>query len=393
MALWRKDKGHDYRSEYHGKLRNLLKVRYAFSFSAGRASLYMLLRAMEVKAGDEVIIQGFTCSVVPKSIMYLGAKPVYADINQFDYNLTLDSVKKRITEKTKVIVIQHTFGVPCQETDEIVEFCKKKGIYSIEDCAHTLGVSYKKKMLGTFADAAFFSTDHTKYISTSVGGFAITDNEEIGSKLEKLYEETPELTTREQRGIRFQFVYMNIMKNKRVLWFLQHRGLHLIMDYSWKFLDKLGYYMMDYGNTSFPAYTFPAKLSNLQCMIGLSQLKNLPGNIHRRRELTEKYKALLDSRYVIPDDADAILRIPVLYDGKKERLEKAMRGILFIENWFSPALECIREEDFDRFYYNPSECPVAQYVAGHIVNLPVHLKISDKEVEEICRRMNILLDI
>ena len=393
MVLRGCDKGHDYREEYHDRLTELFSARYAFSFCAGRAALYMLLKAMGIREGDEVIVQGFTCSVVPKSIIYLGAKPIYADINADDYGLTLESVRKRVSEKTRVVVIQHSFGIPCHAMEDIIAFCKGRGIFTIEDCAHTLGIPYKDKLLGTFADAAFFSTDHTKYISTSVGGFAITNDEKIGRTLQNLYQDIPELTQKEQKGIKFQFVSMNIMRNKRVLFLLRHRVLHIIEDIAWRFFDKYCYYMTDYRSTNFPSYTFPAKLSNLQCMIGLSQIKRLSENIHRRHDLAEKYKNLLDKRYLLPKDISAPLRFPILYDNlKTKKLEEVMRGLFAIENWFSPALECIREDDFDRFYYNPSECPVAQYVAAHIVNLPVHLKISDKEVEEICRRMNCLLE-
>ena len=389
------DKARDYRSEYHARLKKLFNVRYAFSFCAGRACLYMLLKAAGVKEGDEVVIQGFTCAVVPKAVMWLGAKPVYADITAEDYNLSLASVKTCVTERTKAVVIQHSFGVPCHAMEDIIAFCRRKGILVIEDCAHTLGVQYNGRMLGTFADAAFFSTDHTKYISTSVGGFCITNNDKIGKVLEEMYEKLPELTTKELSGIKAQLVVMNVLRNKRILYLAKccriTRAFELLL---WIVLGKCihFYYLNDYRNTNFPTYSFPAKLSELQCMIGMSQLDGLPENIKRRRLLTEKYKSLLDHRYTIPNDTDSPLRMPVLYGGRWEDVEGAMKGLLAVENWFNPALECITEDDFGRFHYNPSECPVAQHVAAHIVNLPVHQKVSNSEVEEICRRMNALLD-
>lgn len=103
-----------------------------FYFFKGRIALYAILKAMGVKAGDEVIIPGFTCVVVPNAVLYLGAKPVYVDIEAHTYNINTKRIEEKITEKTKAIIAQHTFGIPA-EMDKILEIAKKHNLYVVED--------------------------------------------------------------------------------------------------------------------------------------------------------------------------------------------------------------------------------------------------------------------
>ncbi len=386
--LHSKDKK-DYIEAYHEKIKEILGVKYALSFAGGRMALYSILKALEIGSGDEVIIQGYTCCVVPKAIIYSGARPVYADITDEDYNLDYESVKNRITSKTKAVIVQHTYGVPCHAMENIKKLCHDNGIYMIEDCAHTFGTEYKGKILGTFGDAAFFSTDHTKYISTSVGGVAITNDERIGNKLREIYNATSELTNREKKAVVVQYNLMNITTNKYICHFLnRNKVTRRIRKYTWLIVQKLQltYYMNDYSNTDFPKYTFPAKLSNVQAMVGISQLNNLDNNTKYRIALGEMYKEKLGGIFYIPDDCEAFLRIPIMVN-EPQRYEEEMKDFLKVERWFAPALECIQEEDYEKFYYNKEECPTAQKIANHIINLPVHLKVTEKEIDEICARV------
>ncbi len=386
--LHRKDKT-DYRNMYHEKIKELLQVKYAYSFAGGRMALYCILQALGIGRGDEVIIQGYTCCVVPKAIMYVGAKPIYADITREDYNLSYESVYRKMTDCTKAVIVQHTYGIPCRCMLQIKKLCKAKGIYMIEDCAHTFGIKYDRGFLGTIGDAAFFSTDHTKYISTSVGGVAVTSSDVIGKRLSELYGEVQELAEREKLAVVIQFGLMNVLMNKYLCWLtykssriksIQKTILNTLQR------KKLLYYMNDYANTDFPQYTFPAKLSNIQALIGISQLENLSHNTDYRQQIVQRYREQLSTDFYIPKDCDALLRLPVLVQDPAV-IEGVMQNLLKVERWFLPALECIQEKDYPRFYYNKEDCPVAQEIAEHIINLPVHLKISKAEVDEICKRL------
>ncbi|MDE2591205.1 MAG: aminotransferase class I/II-fold pyridoxal phosphate-dependent enzyme, partial [Patescibacteria group bacterium] len=160
-------------------------VSSAIGFSNGRSALYATLSALGVEKGDEVILQAFTCVVVPDAILALGAKPVYADITK---NLTIDAkdIEKKITKRTKVILVQHTFGIPT-DMEAVCSLAKAHNLYVVEDVAHTLGEEFKKKKLGTFGNASIFSFGRDKAFSSVFGGMAITDDAALGKKI-RLYQ-------------------------------------------------------------------------------------------------------------------------------------------------------------------------------------------------------------
>ncbi len=144
----------------------------AFLFGSGREALLALLRALGIGAGHEVIVQCYTCVVVPNAIRAAGATPVYADIEQDTLNMELDEVEKLITTKTKAIICQHTFGIPAPLLD-LKNLCAKRGIALIEDCAHVLPDRTGPLGLATTGDAAILSFGRDKAISGVLGGAVI----------------------------------------------------------------------------------------------------------------------------------------------------------------------------------------------------------------------------
>ncbi|KKU80518.1 MAG: DegT/DnrJ/EryC1/StrS aminotransferase, partial [Candidatus Gottesmanbacteria bacterium GW2011_GWA1_47_8] len=150
----------------------LLRVRQWFGgeitlFSSGRVSLFAILKSFEIGTGDEVIIQAFTCVAVPNSVLWSGATPVYVDIDD-TCNIDPQNVEKKITNKTKAIIIQHTFGIPA-DLVELAKIAKKHGLLIIEDFAHSLGLHIS-------GDAAFFSFGRDKVISSVWGGGAVINS-------------------------------------------------------------------------------------------------------------------------------------------------------------------------------------------------------------------------
>jgi perosamine synthetase len=167
-----------YTSEPVAEVESLLSKHLSgasvYTIDSGRSALYLALQTLGVKAGDEVVVSGYTCIVVPNAIVALGATPVYVDI---DDQLCIDpvSLKARITPKTKAIILQHTFGYPGQLT-ELLRIAKEAGIPTIEDCAHSLGSMYEGKPLGTFGDLAILSFGTEKIISSIRGGAVVVNN-------------------------------------------------------------------------------------------------------------------------------------------------------------------------------------------------------------------------
>ena len=150
-----------------------LHRKYAVAVSSGFASILLSLKALGVSSGDEIIIPSYTCQALLNPIRLLGAKPVLADVEENSFNISYDSTVHLVSNRTKAIILPHTFGFPAK-----IDLIKELGIPIIEDCAQSLGGSYLNEPLGSFGDLAVFSFYATKMISAGDGGLIVTDNEE-----------------------------------------------------------------------------------------------------------------------------------------------------------------------------------------------------------------------
>ena len=154
--------------------------------SSCTAALHMSLLALGIGSGDEVIIPGLTFIADANSVMMTGAKPVLADSHSFDdWNLSKESIENVITEKTKAVIVVHFAGFPCN-MDEILNFCKEKNIYIIEDVAHAPGATFNGRFCGTFGDIGCFSFFSNKNLSIGEGGMVVSSNPELLKTLKHL---------------------------------------------------------------------------------------------------------------------------------------------------------------------------------------------------------------
>jgi perosamine synthetase len=151
----------------------------------GRTGLYLLLKSLNLEPESEVLIQGFSCVVLPNSVWQAGLTPVLCDVDEKTYNFDLEKLESKITPKTKVLVIQYTFGI-VPNMQEVVDFCRKHNLYLIEDCAHSLGakgvVDNKNYKLGQIGYGAFFSFGRDKIVSTTIGGLTIVNSNPLPEK-------------------------------------------------------------------------------------------------------------------------------------------------------------------------------------------------------------------
>ena len=177
----------------HGKYTNLFEKefakftssKYAITVSSCTAALHLSCIALGFKKGDEIIAPAMTHTATSHAIEYVGAKVIFADIDILTGNLTLENLKKKITNKTKGVILVHMAGIPV-EIDKIINFCKKKKIRVIEDCAHAVGSYFKNKHVGNFGETGCFSFYPTKQITTGEGGILITNNKKIFQEIKKL---------------------------------------------------------------------------------------------------------------------------------------------------------------------------------------------------------------
>jgi len=151
---------------------------HAVSFAAGRVGLYGILRCLGIGAGDEVLVPVPTHIVVANAVRYTGAQPVYVDCDLSSYNIDVAQAQERLTPRTRALLVQHTFGVPA-DVEQARDLALRNGLYLIEDCVHALGAAIGNGQVGTFGHAAFFSTEETKTISTTMGGIVTTGDAEL----------------------------------------------------------------------------------------------------------------------------------------------------------------------------------------------------------------------
>ena len=171
--------------QYQREFARFFQAERAFAFWKGRVALYALLRALDVGDGDEVILPGYTCVMNVNPIKYVGAKPIYVDIEPETFNMNVSLLEEKITDNTRVIIAQHTYGYPC-EMDTIMNIAQSRGIHVIEDCCLALGSRYKGRMVGTFGLAGYFSSQWNKPYTTGLGGMVITSNTKLAERVKSL---------------------------------------------------------------------------------------------------------------------------------------------------------------------------------------------------------------
>lgn len=357
--------------------RYYFKISYAIGFNSARSSLFAILRILQIKPGDEIILQSFTCVAVPASIIAAEGKPVYVDINN---NLTIDiaDLERKITKKTKAILVQHTFGIPADLT-KIMGIAKKHKLYVIEDVAHTIGATYKDKKLGTIGDFGFFSFGRDKAFSSVFGGMAITNNKELGRKLRTFQQRLQKPSffwTLQQlfHPIAFFIImplYNFLSTGKIILIVLQK--LHLL---------------------SFPVFPeekkgkldpkFIQKLPNPLAHLALFQLKKIAQFNKKREEIGKKY---IEDFNKLPVDVVyktniPFLRFPILVKRRDEFVDFFKEKGIYIGKWYSEIIDP-KGVDFKKIYYRIGSCPNAEYIAKHIVNLPTYPTMSDSDIEKV----------
>jgi perosamine synthetase len=157
------------------------KSKYSLSFNSGTSSIHAAFFAVGVKEKDEVLVPALTFHSTATPLVQLGAIPVICDAQLDTGNIDPKSIEKKITSKTKALIITHLCGHPC-DMDEILKICKKNKIKLIEDCSHAHGATYKGKKVGSFGDISCFSLGNQKMLAAGEGGILVTNNREYFEK-------------------------------------------------------------------------------------------------------------------------------------------------------------------------------------------------------------------
>lgn len=338
-------------------------------FSSARAGLFYSLKALNLQEGDEVIIQAFTCVAVPASVVWAGLTPVFVDIDKKTYNIDIEDLSKKITNKTRVIIVQHTFGIPAP-IKEILKIASEKNIYVIEDCAHVFGGTLNGKVLGTFGDIGVFSFGRDKALSSVFGGAVIAKDKNLSARLtsyEKSLIQPPLWFVLQQL---FYPVLYNIalpvydLLGKAILWAAARVGF---LSKAVQKTEHAG------GKPTFLHYSFHPALAALL----LQQLDKASLFNQHRKNVSNQYIHRLGLGLLneIP-----YLRVPLYVENKGAFLKKAQKKGVHLGNWYRAAIDPPNSLTGP---FNYKSCLVAEDLAAHTVNLPTHINTSQQDVETI----------
>ena len=164
--------------EFETSFKRFTKSKYAITVSSCTAGMHLFYLAKGIKKGDEVILPAQTHVATGHAIELVGAKPIFIDSEPETGNIDIQKIEKKITKKTKAIVVVHFLGIPV-DMIKIKKIAKKNNLLILEDCALALGSKVNNKHVGLFGDAGVFSFYPVKHITTAEGGMVITNNKKI----------------------------------------------------------------------------------------------------------------------------------------------------------------------------------------------------------------------
>ena len=320
--------------------------KFAVAVNSGTAALHSSLFALDIKKGDEVIVPSMTFASTANAVVFQGGTPVFADVNQSDLLINQNKVEEKINESTRAIIAVDYAGHPA-DYNKLKKIAKNNKLHLIADACHAIGGKFYKKNVGELADLSTFSFHPVKHITTGEGGAITTNNDNYYRRM-KFFRNHGITTDHRERE-----------KNKS--WF---------------------YEMIDLG------YNY--RISDIQCALGISQLKKLSAWIKKRQEIAKQYDAafkdiqlikplLVDSNvshayhlYVVRINfsATVIDRATLFKELKKQKIGV---NVHYIPVHLHPYYK-------NNFNTKNGDCPVAEFAYEQIISLPIFPSMSDNDV-------------
>ena len=373
---------------YKKSIADYLKVdkKNIFLFWKGRVALYAILKGLGVTVGDEVIIPAFTCVVVPNAIIYLGATPVYVDIDPATYIMDIDKLAKAITGKTKVIIAQNTFGLS-PDINAIEDLVGERKIDIIEDCTHGMGGFYKGKPNGTLLKASFFSTQWNKPYSTGIGGMAYINDEHLAKKMQTYEEEAIRPSLKDNITLQILIWVRKNLINPTTYWsavnlyrWLSH---HKIVTGSSQG-EELEKPVMPFG--------FFKGMSKTQAKVGITAILKIDQTIAHQRKIAATYDKFFQDHQISMSSSHhdyfhTYLKYPILVKDRDLFMERAHQQKIELGEWFNSPIHPILK-DFDSWQYKWGSHPMAEKISSQIINLPTGININEVYLQRILTFLN-----
>jgi perosamine synthetase len=320
-------------------------INYCVVFNSGTSALHAVLKANNIGPGDEVIVPSFTFIATANAPLFVGAKPVFADIEEQTYGLDPDDVLKRINRKTKAILPIHFGGLPCR-IKELKAIADDHKVLLIEDAAEAFGASISSKKVGTFGHSSIFSFCQNKIVSTGEGGAVVTEDKEIFEKLK----------------------------------LIRSHGRPDKKDY-FTSSEHIDYVTLGYN----------FRLSEISAALGIAQLKKVDKIIQMRREnaayLSQKL-APIKQLFVLETPKGyshvyQMFNVKVMKGGDtREKLMSFLnsKGVSTKVNFYPVHLTKFYR---DKFGYKPGELPVTEQVSTQMMTLPMYPALTKLEIDYV----------
>lgn len=341
-------------AEFEKAVAEYTGAKYAVAVSNGTAALHVACLAAGIKEGDEVITTPITFAASANCALYCGAKPVFVDIDPDTYNIDPAKIEEKITSKTKAVIAVHFTGQPCK-MDEIHAIAKKHNLLVIEDAAHALGADYKGRKVGNISDMTTFSFHPVKHITTGEGGMVTTNSKELYDRL-------------------ILFRSHGITRDER-------------------FLEKNegGWYyeQMDLG------YNY--RITDIQCALGISQMKKLDRFVERRREIAKRYEeAFSDIKGIQTPKQEAdcqnswhLYVIQVLEKDRKEVFETLRNKNIGVNVHYIPVY---KHPYYQKNGYEKVHCENAEKYYANAISIPMYPLLSKEEQDYVIETIKGMLE-
>lgn len=353
----------------------------AYTFNYARSGMYVLFSSLNLSNDSEVLVQGFTCSAAINPILWAGLKVKYVDIDMNTGNMDIDDLRGKITDRTKAIMFQHTFG-NSRGMEEVRDICNERDLILIEDCTNTILGKFDNKLLGSYGDFSIFSFGRDKAVSGVSGGLILINTSKYISKFEELYNSLPypsfSWTFKE---LLYPLIWELIKKTFNIK---IGKGIHFISE-KLNLLTRASTPHEKVGRK--PDY-IPSRLPDSLACLALRQLNDIEiFNQHRVRINNMYHEGLSDVTQISffkYSEGNVLLRFPLLVEDRDNLVTYLKNRNILVGDWYNSPITP-SSGDLTLFGYESGACPVSEDVCSRIINLPNHINMREEDVQSVIR--------
>lgn len=348
--------------EFEKEIANKIGVKHAITVGNGTDALIIALKSLGIKEGDEVITTDYTFFATAEAIRFVGATPVFCDVELDTYNIDPSQIEEKITDKTKAIICVHLFGNACK-MDEINDIAKRHNLYVVEDAAQAINSQYNGKNVGNLGDVACFSFFPTKNLGCfGDGGMITTNDDDLATIIRAL-----KVHGSGENGMK---AYA-ILNDEEVEVVEQNSGDNTVY-------NPLKYYNYLIGHNS--------RLDEIQAAILRIKLKHLDEYTENRRSISHGYiEALKDTSLVMPTETEGgkhVFHLFILQSENREEIESKLKekGIT-TGTYYKVPMHL--QKAFNDLGYKKGDFPNAEYLSERTFAIPLFPEMNDEEREYI----------